>query len=405
MVYGVSGDSYNDLKALRNAGIIDCHFIIHGGGSAPPSGFVADCNAAGVSPVLNNGNDGGAGWNGSDSYNANVAAMGFHAVGGESEQADEIDSIMNHLIFLDYGGEGTAGNIQDGLKTNDCVWCATHPAPVHGFGAASYMETYDGSSNLWGWDVMSQGMLSAKAHGVKEIGLCVGTWMINHSSAQDYINIAQQMEANGVTCAGMVVWGGYGSDMNSVYNEFASWFQAWMAAYPPTNVTMKNRFAGPTPTPTPSSITFTSSPAACSIDVNTLDIFAAGSDNALWHKRWTSFPPTAATTAAGFTNGWTPWDSLGGITTSAPAAVARDGGLDVFVRGTTGALWYKRWAGTWSEWTNLGGVILKGTAPTADSRGPTVLDVFVIGTTGALWQRTLTGTTWSQWIEVDSVIQ
>ena len=116
MVYGVSGDSYNDLKALRSSGIIDCHFIIHGGGSSPPTNFVADCTAAGVSPVLNNGNDGAAGWNGSDSYNANVAAMGFHAVGGESEQAPEIDSIMNHLIFLDYGGEGTAGNIQDGLR-------------------------------------------------------------------------------------------------------------------------------------------------------------------------------------------------------------------------------------------------------------------------------------------------
>ena len=249
MVYGVSGDSYNDLKALRSAGIIDCHFIIHGGGSAPPTGFVADCNAAGVSPVLNNGNDGSMGWSGSDSYNANVAAMGFHAVGGESEQADEIDSIMDHLIFLDYGGEGTGGG------TNDCVWCSTHSAPVHGFGAASYMETYDSATNLWGWDVMSQGMLSAKAHGVKEIGLCVGTWMINHSSAQDYINIANQMEANGVTCAGIVIWGGYGSDMNGVYNEFASWFQQWQAIWPPETRTMKQRYGSAPPPPPVNTVT------------------------------------------------------------------------------------------------------------------------------------------------------
>ena len=377
MVYGVSGDSYNDLKALRNAGIIDCHFIIHGGGSSPPGNFVADCNAAGVSPVLNNGNDGGAGWNGSDSYNANVAAMGFHAVGGESEQADEIDSIMNHLIFLDYGGEGTGGG------TNDCVWCSTHSAPVHGFGAASYMETYDGSSNLWGWDVMSQGMLSAKAHGVKEIGLCVGTWMINHSSAQDYINIAQQMEANGVTCAGMVVWGGYGSDMNSVYNEFASWFQTWMAAYPPTNVTMKNRFAGPTPGPAP--ITFASSPAICSRTDTTFDVFAVGSDKALWHRAY-----NGAT--------WQSWESLGGILTSSPAVVTRGGEIYIFARGNDGALWQISWTGTvWTKWQSIGGKLLSGTSPTVCVGDATTLDVFVIGTDDGIWHRDWNGTAWGAW--------
>ena len=400
MVYGVSGDSYNDLKALRNAGIIDCHYIIHGGGSSPPGNFVADCNAAGVSPVLNNGNDGGAGWNGSDSYNANVAAMGFHAVGGESEQAAEIDSIMDHLIFLDYGGEGTAGAEKDAagepIKTNDCVWCATHPAPVHGYGAASYMETYDGSSNLWGWDVMAQGMQSAKAHGVKEIGLCVGTWMINHSSAQDYINIAQQMEANGITCAGMVVWGGYGSDMNSVYNEFASWFQTWMAAYPPTNVTMRNRFTGPTPTPpTPTGITFTSAPATCSSDANTVDVFAVGSDKTLWHKRWM--------------NGtWQPtWDSLGGLCTSPPAAIARGVTLDVFVRGSDGALYTREWDGTkWSAWTSLGGALQANTAPTVTSQSATNLDVFVISSNGALYQKSLNGKVWqTTWTQISVKIK
>ena len=385
MVYGVSGDSYSDLKALRSAGIIDCHFIIHGGGSSPPGNFVADCNAAGVSPVLNNGNDGGAGWNGSDLYNANVAAMGFHAVGGESEQADEIDSIMNHLIFLDYGGEGTGGG------TNDCVWCSTHSAPVHGFGAASYMETYDSATNLWGWDVMSQGMLSAKAHGVKEIGLCVGTWMINHSSAQDYINIAQQMEANGVTCAGMVVWGGYGSDMNNVYNEFASWFQTWMAAYPPTNVTMKNRFADPAPTPT--GITFASSPAVCTIDSNTIDVYVQGSDKALWHRR-----------RAGAL--WGNWQSLQGTLTSPPTAVCRGNTIDAFARGSDKALWHKQYDGTkWLNWASLGGTLPAGDAPTVTAKDANSLDVFVIGTDGGLWRKSLTGTTWSGWVEVSKVIK
>ena len=382
MVYGVSGDSYSDLKALRSAGIIDCHYIIHGGGSAPPTGFVTDCNAAGVSPVLNNGNDGAAGWNGSDSYNANVAAMGFHAVGGESEQADEIDSIMNHLIFLDYGGEGTGGG------TNDCVWCSTHSAPVHGFGAASYMETYDSATNLWGWDVMSQGMLSAKAHGVKEIGLCVGTWMINHSSAQDYINIAQQMEANGVTCAGMVIWGGYNSDMNAVYNEFASWFQAWQAIWPPTNVTMKNRFGGAPPV---SSINFASTPEINMIGGN-MNIFVTGSDKALWHS-----PDNGKS-----------WESLGGILTSAPTVVTRGSFIDVFACGSPNGVYQISWdigGSKWGKWNSLGGLVLSGTAPTAFTPDGNQIDLYVIGTDKTLYCKTWDGTTWSGWVTVAQVLK
>jgi hypothetical protein len=196
-----------------------------------------------MSPILNNGNDGSAGWNGSDSYNADIAAQGWHAVGGESEQADEIDSIMNHLIFLDYGGQGTGGG------TNDDVWNVTHPGSVHGFGAAGYYETYDASTNFWGWNVVGSGMLHAKAHGVKEIGIMVGTWMINHSSPQDYIQLAQDMEANGITCAGIGVWGGYGNNANNVYNQFASWFQQWQSIWPPETRTMKQRFGSAPPPP------------------------------------------------------------------------------------------------------------------------------------------------------------
>ena len=71
---------------------------------------------------------------------------------------------------------------------------------------------------------------------------------------QDYIQLAQNMEANGITCAGIGVWGGYGNNANNVYNEFAGWFQQFMAIWPPTGITMKNRFAGvvpPPPTPKP----------------------------------------------------------------------------------------------------------------------------------------------------------
>ena len=43
----------------------------------------------------------------------------------------------------------------------------------------------------------------------------------------------------------------------------------------------------------------------------------------------------------------TDWESLGGVLTSEPVAVAwGENRLDVFVRGTDNALWHKWWDGT-----------------------------------------------------------
>jgi hypothetical protein len=298
---------------------------------------------------------------------------------------------MSHLIFLDYGGEGTGGG------TDDDVWNVTHPGPVSGHGAASYMETYDSNSDLWGWDVMGSGMQHAKAHGVKEIGMCVGTWMINHSTAQDYINIAQQMEANGITFAGIGVWGGYGSNANSVYNEFESWYKAWQAIWPPTNVTMKNRFSPAPPPPPPKPIAFAAfAPALCSWAVGRLDEFdefAVGSDTALWHR---AFDGTQHA-----------WESLGGQCTSAPTAVTTTGDLiDVFVRGTNGAVWRKEWNGkAWLPWTSLGGGLKAGTGPSAISRDGKTIDIEVIGINNVLFRKSWNGTAWSTWLAVATSIQ
>jgi hypothetical protein len=260
MVYGVSGDNYNDLGALIRAGLIDFDFLIHGGGNAPNAQFPKDCRAVGGSPCLNNGNDGVPGWDGSANYYKNVANLGYMAAGGESEQGNEIDAIMDNVIFLDYGGMGTGGG------TNDNVWYITHPAPVHGHGAASYLETYGSSADFWDWSVVGQGALNAKSHGVKEVGILVGNWMMAsehkttaeylkalkaRSSAQDYINLANAYEAHGVTCAGIRVWGGYGTSMNGLYNQFSSWFKAWQAIWPANMTPMDKRYGATPPTPTP----------------------------------------------------------------------------------------------------------------------------------------------------------
>ena len=52
--------------------------------------------------------------------------------------------------------------------------------------------------------------------------------------------------------------------------------------------------------------------------------------------------------------------------------------LDVFVRGTDNALYHKYWNGRqWIDWENLGGVLTS--APAAVSWGPNRIDVFARG--------------------------
>jgi len=357
-VYYIAAESYNDLKAIRSGGIIDTHLVVHGGGVTPSAQFFTDCKNAGTSPIVNNGNDGVAGWNGQDSYNANLAAMGAHAIGGESEQAPEIDSIMRHTRFLDYGGQGTGGG------TNNDVWNVTHPGNVSGYGAAGYYETYDASTNLWRWPTLGPGMLHAKSHGVKEIGLMVGNWMMaakctrsngtfDHaayakaikarSTAQDYVDIANSMEANGVQFAGIGIWAGYGSNMNSLYNQFASWYKEWQAIWPANMKTMKERYEGTGPTP-PTPTAQGTGPATCTTG-DKIYVFVQGIDNALWSRCST----------AGV---WSAWESLSGKITSSPAAtVTSDGTVHVFARGTDKALWHRAFTTKWSAWESLGGQI------------------------------------------------
>ena len=62
--------------------------------------------------------------------------------------------------------------------------------------------------------------------------------------------------------------------------------------------------------------------------------FVRGGDNALYHKY--------------FENGWSDWESLGGILTSDPAAVSWNAGrIDVFARGGDYALYHKWFDGSW----------------------------------------------------------
>jgi hypothetical protein len=138
-------------------------------------------------------------------------------------------------------------------------------------------------------------------------------------------------------------------------------------------------------------------PAVCSVyNSKNLDLFVKGTDGALWWKHWDY---TWAT--------WSMWQSLGGSLTSDPAAVSRGAGkIDVFVRGTDNALWskYTTDGGTsWSNWYKIGGQLLSGTGPAAYAWGDTRIGAFVTGTNKALYHIWNDGA-WSSWQSLGGIL-
>lgn len=131
-----------------------------------------------------------------------------------------------------------------------------------------------------------------------------------------------------------------------------------------------------------------SSPGAIGGALHSLDVLVRGADNALWHKY---------TTGSG---GWSRWelvDDTMAITSGPAVASVSTGHLEVFARGTGGALFRKTWDGAWGPWESLGGAVKLGSDPAAISWGPQRLDVFVRGTDDALYHRAFTGLFWSEW--------
>jgi spore germination protein YaaH len=125
-------------------------------------------------------------------------------------------------------------------------------------------------------------------------------------------------------------------------------------------------------------------PSPSSWGASRVDVFAVGTDSALYQR-----------TSDG--TSWTPWASLGGRLTSRAAAVSwGPNRIDVFGRGTDNALWH-RWydISGWHNWESLGGVLLTG--PGVSSWGNGQLDVFVVGTDGALYSKTFDAGGWHDW--------
>ncbi len=130
---------------------------------------------------------------------------------------------------------------------------------------------------------------------------------------------------------------------------------------------------------------FTSAPAAIFWKGDRVDAFGLGTDHALYMK----------TSHAGV---WPAnWTRLGGTFTS-PASLVLQGSnkLNVFVRGADYTLRGNQTDGTtWFGWQNHAGQL--ASAPVTVSWGPDRIDIFAIFHDGALWHMWWDGQIWNEW--------
>jgi hypothetical protein len=129
----------------------------------------------------------------------------------------------------------------------------------------------------------------------------------------------------------------------------------------------------------------TSAPDISSSGPGNLQVFAKGSDGALWYRRLTGFK-------------WSGFSSLGGSIWSGPGAVNQGTAqTDVFATGYGNNEMFHWWlsGGTWYSGQNLGGV--NTSDPDASSWGSGRLDFFARGSDNALWHRYWNGVAWSGW--------
>lgn len=139
--------------------------------------------------------------------------------------------------------------------------------------------------------------------------------------------------------------------------------------------------------------TLKGAPAVASRRHGDLEVFARGSDDALWTRTRT-------------TTGWSAWRSLGGRISSRPA-VARGAGQALVVFAVADGRVVQRTStapGTWSAWTSIGGTPAAGTAPAAVATGTDRLAVVVHGTDGTVWRRRAVGGTWGSWLSLGGQI-
>ena len=140
--------------------------------------------------------------------------------------------------------------------------------------------------------------------------------------------------------------------------------------------------------------TYTSPAASARRGTSVVDVFVRGTDNAIYHRY---------RNGSTWSSGWVSISAPPGGATSAPAAISNSTGkIDVFVRGSDAAIWRRTWTTSWSPWTSVGG-LTSSSAPSVASRGTNRLDLFVRGTDGQIYRRFNDGAGWSGWASLGGV--
>jgi hypothetical protein len=113
-------------------------------------------------------------------------------------------------------------------------------------------------------------------------------------------------------------------------------------------------------------------------------LFARGGDNALWYRVFHFADNTFG-----------PWTSLGGTLTCGPDAVTTRGDtVEVFACGTDHAIWSRTLT---KGWSSVGGKVIADPGAAYRNAAPNTLYLFGRGADGALWMRTRVDSAWGTW--------
>ncbi|MFK7805099.1 MAG: LamG-like jellyroll fold domain-containing protein [Anaerolineae bacterium] len=132
--------------------------------------------------------------------------------------------------------------------------------------------------------------------------------------------------------------------------------------------------------------TLTSGPAVAQTDESSLTIVAVGTDGNLWERAY----------SGGGNQDWTQLPNGLVAFESTPAVVAHaDGSRDVFARGTDNAVYVNHFNGaSWGSWLTLGGYAADGLGAIGFGTGK--MSLLVRGFDNGLWYRTFDGS-WGSW--------
>ncbi|AFY54464.1 subtilisin-like serine protease [Rivularia sp. PCC 7116] len=131
-------------------------------------------------------------------------------------------------------------------------------------------------------------------------------------------------------------------------------------------------------------------PAAVSSGEHHLDAFIVGGDSAIYRKSWHEDKNPGE------------WEKLDGFSLGSPGVLSRNQNIELFIISQERTIQRKCWDGkSWGEWEDLGGLCKHGVAAT--SWGNDRLDIFSVAADNAVWHKFWDGSSWSEWLSLGGI--